>query len=305
MKKLILPGGSGFMGQYLARYFGERGYETVILSRQNKQESGIAYKKWDGKHLGDWVQELEGADAVLNLAGRTVNCRYTPENRRQILESRVDSTRILGQAIAACTRPPRLWLNAGSATIYEDTRGELPANDEYSTRIGSDFSPGVCKAWEAAFFEAPVQPSVRRLALRIAIVLGKGGGALEPLLGLARRFMGGRQGGGQQFFSWIHLEDFARIVEFLIAHQEIDGIINCAAPNPLTNKELMQKLRRTVGRSWGLPLAEWMLRLGAVFMGTEVELVLKSRKVVSSRLPQAGFQFLYPELETALKQILS
>lgn len=306
MRTLIIPGGSGFLGIYTAKYFVQHGWRVIVLSRSAAADKdGIQFLQWDGKTLGDWAKCFEGADAVLNLAGRTVNCRYTEENKRQILDSRVDSTRVLGQAIAACQTPPKVWLNSGSATIYMDTRGDLPANDEYSNRIGDDFSMGVCKTWEKTFNEA-ITPHTRKIILRTAITLGKGGGAAEPMIKLAKWHIGGAQASGNQFVSWLHVEDFARMVEFLIEHTELSGVFNCAAPNPVTNQQFMRSLRQAVGVSWGLPTAKWMLKLGAaLIMKTEVELVLKSRKVVSKRFAEAGFKFKYEHVEDAWKEILS
>jgi len=304
MKKIIIPGGSGFLGTYLAKAAIKKGYQPIILSRSAKpQKEGIEYLQWDGKIMGDWAKALDGAAAVINMAGRTVDCRYTDENKRQILESRVDSTKILGEAIQACTTPPPVWLNSSSATIYEDTRGDTPANTEESTRIGDDFSMNVCKSWEKTFFEAPT-PNVRRVALRTTIVFGRGGGAMEPLVGLVKWWLGGTQGSGKQFVSWLHIDDFVNICFFLIDNPKIEGIINAAAPNPITNKEFMAALRQAYGRSWGMPMMEWQLRLGAILIRTEAELILKSRKVVSKRLPEAGFQFQFEHILDAFKDIL-
>jgi len=304
MPKLIIPGGSGFLGLYLAKFFNQKGWEVFILSRSAARKSEYAtFVQWDGKHLDKWTSVLEGADAVVNMAGRTVNCRYNEENKRQILESRLDSTQIIGKAIAACQDPPKVWINSSSATIYKDTRGDTPPNDEFSERIGDDFSMTVCKKWEKAFSEAAVG-ACRKIALRTAIVIAKEpGGALEYLIKLTKTFLGGTQGMGEQFVSWVHLYDFARVVDFLIAHEEMEGVVNCAAPNPVTNETFMRKLREACGRSWGLPMPAWLLEVGAVFIRTQTELILKSRKVVSKRLPDAGFKFDYPTLDAAFEQI--
>ena len=304
--KLIIPGGSGFLGLYLADYFSQQGWEVVILSRSAKAstDKNIRFVQWDGKTLGDWAKELEGADAVVNMAGRTVNCRYTDTNKAEILNSRIDSTRILGEAIAKCQQAPRLWLNSSSATYYKDTRGDLPANDEYNGETGQDFSMGVCQAWEKAFDEAVVPNSVRKIALRTSIVIGKGGGAMEPILNLVRRFVGGAQGAGTQYISWVHLHDFARVIDFLIERDDISGVINCAAPNPEQNKDFMRKLRKACRVPFGLPMPVFLLRFGAILIQTEAELILKSRKVVSKRLAEAGFEFEYPTLEKAFAEIV-
>ena len=304
MPKLIIPGGSGFLGLQLARHFGAKGWMVYILSRQEKKSEGnIRFLSWDGKTLGAWAKEIDGADAIVNMAGRTVNCRYNKTNKKQILDSRIDSTRILGEAVAQATNKPKIWINSSSATIYQDTRGTLPANNEYDGKIGTDFSMNICKAWEKEFNAAP-SDTVRKIALRSAIVIGKEpGGAMEYLINLSKLWLGGTQGGGQQFISWVHLKDFGRVVEFLIEQEHIFGVINCAAPNPVTNQTFMKELRNAVGRSWGLPMPKFLLALGAVFLRTQTELVLKSRKVVSKRLEEEGFQFEYSSIQTAFKEI--
>lgn len=304
MPKLIIPGGSGFLGLQLARHFGAKGWVIYILSRQQKASEGnIHFLQWDGKTLGAWAKEIDGADAMVNMAGRTVNCRYNDKNKKQILDSRIDSTRVLGEAVAKATNKPKVWINSSSATIYQDTRGAVPANDEYEGKVGTDFSMNICKAWEKEFKAAP-SDSVRKIALRTAIVIGKEpGGAMEYLINLSKLWLGGTQGSGAQFISWVHLKDFGRVVEFLIEHEHISGVINCAAPNPVTNQTFMKELRAALGRSWGLPMPKFLLEIGAVFLQTQTELILKSRKVVSKRLEEEGFQFEYPSIQRAFEEI--
>lgn len=304
MPHLVIPGGSGFLGLQLARHFQTIEWRVSILSRREQAtKDGVEFIYWDGKTFGDWCAVLERADAVVNMAGRTVNCRYTDANKRQIYDSRMDSTRILGEAIAKANNPPKVWINSSSATIYEDTRGNLPANDEYSKRIGNDFSMNICKAWEKEFNQFSID-GVRQIALRTAIVIGKeAGGAMEPLLRLVKFWLGGKQGSGQQFISWVHLYDFSRVVEFLIEKEHIAGVVNCAAPNPVTNQEFMSKLRQAAGRSWGLPMPKPLLEFGAVLIQTQTELILKSRKVVSKRLEEEGFSFQYKTIEDAFAEI--
>ncbi len=306
MAKLVIPGGSGFLGLYLADYFSQKGWDVVIFSRSQKksENSKIRYVQWDGKTLGDWVKEIDGADALVNMAGRTVNCRYTEENKAQILNSRLDSTKVLGEAIAQASHPPEVWINSSSATYYKDTRGDAPANDEYHGQTGNDFSMGVCQAWERVFQEAKVPDSVRKIPLRTTIVIGKGGGAMGPILNLVRKGLGGAQGPGTQYISWVHIHDFARCTDFLIAQKEVSGVINCAAPQPELNRDFMRKLRKACGVPFGMPLAVWMLKLGAILIKTEVELILKSRKVISKRLEELGFEFEYPTLEKAFAEIV-
>ena len=302
--KMIIPGGSGFLGLYLAQYFSEKGWEVVILSRSVKPSNAtIRFVQWDGKTLGPWAQEIDGATAIVNMAGRTVNCRYNEVNKKQILDSRIDSTNILGQAIVAASKPPKIWINSSSATIYQDTRGDIPANDEYNGQIGDDFSMNICKAWEKEFNTVPTTHT-RKIALRTAIVIAQEtGGALEYLINLTKLWLGGTQGGGQQFVSWVHLYDFAHCIQFLIDKEHIKGVINCAAPNPVTNQVFMAKLRQYCGRSWGLAMPRWLLEIGAILIRTQTELILKSRKVVSKRLEEEGFQFEYTTLDEAFTQI--
>lgn len=305
MPHLVIPGGSGFLGLQLAHYFSAQQWEVTILSRkQHAPKHNIDFVQWDGKTLGSWATVIDGADVVVNMAGRTVNCRYNKTNKQQILDSRIDSTRVLGQAIAQAAQPPELWINSSSATIYQDTRGTAAANDEHEGKIGTDFSMNVCKAWEKEFMTAKLPQSVRKIALRTAIVIGKEkGGAMEYLINLTKYWLGGTQGNGQQFISWVHLNDFSRIVDFLIQKKAVSGIINVAAPNPVTNQVFMAKLRKVLGRSWGMPTPKFLLEIGAIFLQTQTELVLKSRKVISKRLEEEGFEFDFPTIEEAFKEI--
>jgi len=297
--KIVIPGGSGQVGTLLARACLEDGHEVVVLSRQ-PQTHPWRVMTWDGVTLGPWAGELDGCDAVINLAGRSVNCRYSAANRKAILDSRVLSTRVVGQAIAHAARPPRVWLQASTATIYAH-RYDAP-NDEASGRIGEGpdvpdawtFSIDVARAWEIALDEAAV-PQTRKVALRSAITLSPDrGGIFDTLLALVRRGLGGTAGDGRQFISWIHHEDFVRAVRWLIDHDDLAGAVNLAAPNPLPNAAFMRVLREAWGTPVGLPATEWMLEAGAVFLRTETELILKSRRVVPRRLLEHGFEFTYP-----------
>ncbi len=304
MSKLLIPGGSGFLGMQLARHFSQKGWEVCVLSRSKKaNKEGVCFVQWDGKSLGDWCKQLDTTQVVVNMAGRSVNCRYNEKNKKEILDSRVQSTRILGQAIAQAAQLPTVWINSSSATIYEDTRSDMPSNDEYEGKLGNDFSPSICKAWENEFFGASVA-GVRQVAMRTAIVIGKEpGGALEYLINLTKLWLGGTQGSGDQYISWVHLHDFTRMVEFLIEKQTIKGLVNCAAPYPISNKEFMAKLRKAVGRSWGLPMPRFLLEIGTFMLRTQTELVLKSRKVVSKRMEEEGFIFDFDTVEKAFKEI--
>ncbi|MFD2785306.1 TIGR01777 family oxidoreductase [Hymenobacter rubripertinctus] len=297
--KLILAGGSGFLGRHLARHFTQLGYSVVVLGRTARP--GVV--RWNGRTLGPWAAELEGAAVLINLAGKSVDCRYHAVNRYAIVRSRTDSTRILGEAVAACVTPPAVWLNASTATIYQDTREAQPANTEASGRLGRDFSEMVAQRWEAEFNLAPV-PATRRVALRAAIVLGTDGGALPVMAQLARFGLCTPQGNGQQWISWLHIADFCRAVEFLVARPNLEGAFNLCAPAPLSNHAFMALLDQHYRPRWHLPQPQWLLEVGAFLLGTETELILKSRKVVPDRLLSAGFRFQFPDCPTALADLL-
>lgn len=307
--RIVIPGGSGQVGRVLARAFHADGHEVVVLSR-SPVSAPWQVVSWDARSLGPWAGELEGAAAVINLAGRSVNCRYTPENRRQIMESRVESTRVLGQAIARCQRPPAVWLQSSTATLYAH-RFDAP-NDERSGLLGGGepgapdtwrFSTDVARAWEAAVDEAET-PRTRKVKLRSAMVMSPdGGGIFDVLLSLVRRGLGGQSGSGRQYVSWIHYLDFIRALYWLMNHAEVEGAVNVASPNPLPNAEFMRALREAWGIPFGLPATEWMLEIGAVVLRTESELILKSRRVVPGRLLEHGFRFDYPDWPSAARDL--
>jgi len=305
-QRIILAGGSGFLGNALAKRFCARGYAVVVLTRSPRiRADGVEEILWDGKTLGAWAKRVDGADAVINLTGRSVDCRYSVANRRVIIASRVDSTRVLGETIARCAAPPRVWLNASSATIYKhtfdtpmDEAGETGATPEAK----DEFSIEVIRQWERALDEART-PATRKVALRITLVLGAEGGVFRVLRRLARLGLGGRMGNGAQFVSWIHETDFCSAVEGIIAHEELSGVVNLAAPNPVTNTEMMATLREVCHVPFGLPATRWMLEVGAFFLRTETELILKSRRVVPGRLLASGFQFRFPEIRAALRDL--
>ena len=307
--KIVIPGGSGQVGTILARAFHGSGDEVVVLSRRPEAQPWRVVA-WDGATPGAWQREIDGCHTVINLAGRSVNCRYTPRHRQEILDSRVLSTRVVGQAIAGAASPPRVWLQASTATIYAH-RYDAP-NDERSGILGGHepgapdtwrFSIDVAGAWERTFDEA-ICPGTRKVALRSAMTLSPDpGGVFDTLLGLARRGLGGRAGDGRQFMSWIHDADFIATVRWLIEHDEIDGAVNVASPNPLPNGEFMRELRQACGSRFGLPLSMWMLEVGAFFMRTETELILKSRRVTPARLLEHGFEFRYPHWRDAARDL--
>lgn len=290
--KVVLAGGTGFIGQAFQRKFAALGYEVVHVSRRPEHLS------WDDE--AGIVAALEGADMLINLAGRSVDCRYNAKNRSDILQSRLETTKALGRAVDACETPPKLWFNASTATIYRHAE-DRPMTEE-TGEIGSGFSVDVARAWEEAFFSfRPLR--TRQIALRISIVLGPGGGVMTPFKHLVRFGLGGAQGSGRQRFSWIHVDDLFRIVRFLREREDASGVFNCASPHPVTNRELMAAMRAALGRRFGLPSPRWLLELGAWAIRTETELILKSRWVLPDRLQRLGFAFEYPAIEDALRHI--
>ncbi len=353
-KKIIITGGTGFIGQALAKYWGKEN-RIVLLSRQTvnghsnnynkalikaKDGYNVTYWRWDALHLEKhWANEIDGADIVINLAGKSVNCRYGEKNKQEIIDSRTNATDTIGNAIRLAVTPPNLWINAASATIYRNAN-DFP-QDEFTGEISDlkkdnmpysmldrlrwkwkrlkaglfqgkqsslykdldqDFSVRVCKTWEQSFF-ALRTPFTRKVALRSAVTLGDAG-VVVPYFNLLKFGLGGHQGSGKQMYSWVHIEDFARTIEFIFEHPEMEGVYNCAAPNPVTNKEFMETFRKITGHKIGLPAWKWMLEIGALMIGTETELILKSRWVLPTKLMQSGFSFKYPQLEIALKEII-
>ena len=303
--KVVIPGGSGQVGTLLARALRARGDDVVVIARNGADVS------WDGRTLGPWVSELDGADAVVNLAGRSVNCRYTRKNLDAMMSSRVDSTRVVGEAISRAARPPRVWLQMSTATIYAH-RFDAP-NDEATGVIGGDepdapaywkFSIDIARAWERTQAEADT-PRTRKVALRSAMVMSPDrGGIFEVLLGMVRRGLGGAIAGGSQWISWIHERDFVRSVELLLARDDFSGAVNLASPSPLPQREFMAALREAWGIGWGLPATRLMAEVGAFFLRTDTELVLKSRRVVPGRLAVAGFRFDFQNWPEAARELV-
>ena len=307
--KIVIPGGTGQVGTILARALHADGHDVVVVSR-TPHKAPWRVVAWDAERLGPWTRELDGADIVVNLAGRSVNCRYTAENRRLIKDSRVHSTRVVGEAIAAAARPPRVWLQMSTATIYAH-RYDAP-NDEATGVIGGAepgapetwrFSIDVATSWERALEQA-VTPRTRKVALRSAIVMSPDrGGVFDLLLRLVRFGLGGRSGDGRQYVSWIHDRDFVRAVYWLIDHDKLDGAVNLAAPHPLPNADFMRALREAWGIRVGLPASAWMLEIGTWLLRSETELALKSRRVVPGRLAQHGFAFDFPTWPEAARDL--
>jgi len=308
--RIVLPGGSGQVGQLLARAFVAQGHEVVVLSRGGQSPVGRTVA-WDGQALGTWASALDGADVVVNLAGRIVNCRYTPENLRQMRASRVDSTRVVGEAIAAAAHPPPVWLQMSTATLYAH-RFDAPNDDETGLIGGGEpdapaswrNSVEIARAWEQALADADT-PHTRKVAMRSAVVMSPDrGGIFDVMLGLVRRGLGGAAAGGAQYVSWIHDDDFVRAVKLLI-ERDVAGAVNLAAPNPIPQRDFNRALREAWGARIGLPATRAMLSLGAWAMGTETELVLKSRRVISTRLAALGFEFEHPEWPAAARELVA
>lgn len=299
MKTILLAGGTGTMGRILQDHFVKHGWRVIVLTRQPDRHTkdGVTFLPWDGRNPGAWTRELEHADVVVNLAGRSVDCRYNTRNKAAILNSRVDATHALGQAIERCTTPPKLWINLSSATVYR--HAEDRAMDEATGELGTDFSPQVVLAWEKAFFAHP-RPGVRQVAVRCAMVFSKQGGVFPRFRQLVRIGSGGQHGPGSQYLSWVHEADVAGFFHWLIDTPQAEGIINLAAPEPLPERDLMRHLRERLRPLLHINTPAWMLPIGAWLMRTEAELVLKSRRVVPTRALQLGFRFQYPRIGPAL-----
>ena len=308
--RIVIPGGSGQVGQILARHFHAQGHAVTVLSR-GVTPAPWRVTAWDGLTQSDWIADLEGSDVCINLAGRSVNCRYNAANRRAIYDSRVLSTLLLNEVIAGLRHPPRVWLNASTATIYrhaldrpmDEATGELGGNEPGAPDTWN-FSIRVAKGWEEAFFSIPT-PLTRKVAMRSAITFSPDrGGIFDVLLGLVRRGLGGTNGSGSQFVSWLHETDLIRSVDFLIARDDFTGVVNLASPNPLPNRDFLRALREAWGTRIGLPASAWMIEIGAFLMRTESELVLKSRRVVPGRLLAQSFQFQFSDWPAAARELV-
>jgi uncharacterized protein (TIGR01777 family) len=292
-KTIIIAGGTGFAGKYLSQRFQDLGYTVNIISRQP------GHINWD--YTSAIAEVLENSEMLINLAGRSVDCRYNEKNKKEIYNSRIETTRTLGLAILKCKNPPKLWMNSSTATIYR--HAEDRPMTESTGDIGKGFSVNVATNWERAFFDFML-PNTRQVALRMAIVLGRDGGVIRPLKNLVRFGLGGKQGKGNQVFSWIHIEDLLNVIVYLQQHKELAGVFNASSPNPVNNMSLMQFLREKMKVKIGLPSPIWLLKIGAMIINTETELVLKSRWVIPERLLRSGFEFKYPRINDALENIL-
>jgi len=313
-KKIVIAGGTGFIGNALTAYFGNDN-EIVILTRNvndgnnnanrlftidKNHQHNVRLVQWNAKDSGEWCKEIDGCDLVINLTGKSVNCRYTEKNKQEIFDSRTNSTKAIGDAIKNAIVPPKLWINAASATIYPHATEK--ANDEYSTDFDNDFSVQVCKLWEKSFFDQRTAFS-RKVALRMAVTLGDGG-VMVPYLNLCKFALGGKQGNGKQMYSWVHAEDVCRAIDFIWQKTELEGAFNVSSPNPVNNETFMHTLRKVTGHAIGLPAYTWMLKTGAAVIGTETELLLKSRWVLPTKLQENGFTFKYPHLQKAFEDLV-
>ncbi|HRE80316.1 MAG TPA: DUF1731 domain-containing protein [Opitutaceae bacterium] len=317
--KVVIAGGTGQVGNILIRYLHAAGHDCVVLTRkgqvapsvQAEGKGAVQFVLWDGASLGTWVNELEGAGAIINLAGRSVNCRYHQQNLQAMMESRIESTRVIGIALSQARLPPPVWLQASTATVYAH-RYDAP-NDEKSGVIGGTEigvpalwkkSVEIALAWEETLFRAST-PNVRRVALRSAMVMSPDrGGIFDVLCSLARRGLGGTQGSGDQFVSWIHETDFAHAVIFLLRRNDLHGAINLCSPAPLPNRDFLHALRTSLGVRFAPRNPAWLLEIGAFFMRTETELILKSRRVIPGRLRQEGYSFQFPTWAEAVADLV-
>lgn len=295
--KIIIAGGTGFLGENLEKHFTEKGNEVHILTRRPKRSNEI---QWDGKTMGEWKSVLEQADILINLTGKSVDCRYHEKNKQEIHASRIDSIKILQEAVNHCIHQPKVWLNASSATIYVHSEKQL--NTEENGIIGDDFSMNICKSWEKEFF-AMKNEGIRKVALRTSIVLGNNGGAFPKLRLITKMGLGGKQGRGNQMVSWIHIDDFCRAVDWIINNEEMSGAINVTAPSPISNEVMMGKLRKRFNVPFGLDAPVWQLEIASIFLNTETELLLKSRNVYPQKLLESGFQFSYPTFDEAIQEL--
>ncbi|MDX1278773.1 TIGR01777 family oxidoreductase [Oceanihabitans sediminis] len=299
MKTILIAGGTGFIGQTLEKYFTNKGHQVKILSRHPSRENEIY---WNAKDLEDsWVSHLENLDVLINLTGKNINCKFTEKNKELITKSRIDSTKILGKAIDTCQNPPKLWMNSSTTSLYKDSFDTEMSEENHE--IGNDFEKEVAEVWEEAFY-ASENPKTRKIIIRTSLVFGKGDGAFVPLKKLTQFGLGGKQGSGKQKVSWIHQTDFARAIEFLMNKEDASGPFNFCVPNPISNNYMMEAFRKAIGIPFGLPSPEFILKIGAYFIQTEPELILKSRNVIPKKLLDSGFEFQYSTIEAALKDLI-
>ncbi len=295
--KIVIAGGTGFIGNELVPHFEKNNYEVIVLGRTRINKPNYHY--WDGKTVTEWKNELKGTDVLINLTGKSVDCRYTEQNKKEIFDSRTNSIEVLEKAFNEIKETPKTWIQASTATIYRDEY-EAPNNEENGI-IGEGFSVQVATKWEDAFEK--VELTTKKVNLRMAIVLGSSGGAFPVLKRMARFGLGGKQGKGNQMISWIHITDLIKIIDLAIHNQWVNGVINCAAPEPVSNKSFMKQLRTSIKQSIAIPTPAWLLKIGAKLIGTETELILKSRWVVSKKLDSFGYRFQFPTIKFALENL--
>jgi uncharacterized protein len=301
MNRLVIAGGSGFLGQELIKPLLPDCQEIIVLTRGHDRTDGrVRYVHWDAKTLGGWAKHIDGADAIVNLVGRTVDCRKTDFNKRVILESRVNSVYALAAACRGAAKPPPVWVQSATAHIYGDTGDEVL--DE-SSPTGTGFAPMVGTAWEKALADS-VPPGIRTTVLRISFVLGCSGGALQTLARLARCGLGGHTGTGRQWMSWIHAADLNAVIRRAISNERMSGVYVVTAPGPVTNRDFMRELRRAVRRPWSPPVPAPLVRVGAILLRTDPELALYGRRLMPTRLIREGFTFRFPRLPEALADLL-
>ena len=300
-KKIILAAGSGFLGQSAAAYFHSLGYDIVILTRgAEKTQNGIVYLHWDGKTIGAWSREIDDSFAVINFAGRSVNCLYTDTNRKEIINSRVDSVCVLTEAILHSTSPPAVFIQAASLAIYGDTT----ALCDESAPLGSGFSSDVCRLWEDEFYKTDL-PQTRKILFRIGFALGRGGGAIEPLTKLTKLFLGGTIGSGTQYISWFHIEDLNRMFDFVLNNEKAKGTFNATGIDPVTNATFMRSLRKVLHMPWSPPVPSWLVKIGAyLIMRTDPVLALTGRKCIPKKLQDMGFQIKHTDLIKTLEEVV-
>ena len=299
MKRIVIAAANGFIGEHLVNHF-SKDFEVVgLVRRPMESKKNVRYVIWDGKQLGEWQSELEGAEVVINLAGKSVNCRHTEENKKGLLLSRTQSTQAIGQAIDLCKTKPRIWMNAAGASIYEYNKDQ--ANTEEDKQYATSFIATLSKEWEDAFY-AFTYPDLRQIALRTTVVLGKEDGAFPVVNRLAKMWLGGKQGSGKQMMSWIHIQDFVSAVDFILK-SNLNGNVNMGSPNPVSNSDFMRALRKANGRSFGLPTPEFALKIGARFLKTEPSLVLDGMYVKPKALLDSGFEFKFPSIEKAFENL--
>ncbi|SDB91912.1 TIGR01777 family oxidoreductase [Shouchella lonarensis] len=300
-KKVLLPGGSGFLGTSFANYLVTVGYEPIILTRsQQADRNGIKYVQWDGQTVGHWQSELEGATAVVNFTGKSVNCIYTKKNKEELIRSRLDSVKVIDEALKQTTNRPSVVIQAGSLAIFGNTTERCHEDSPH----GDDFPSSICKQWEEAFFKEDIT-GVRKVLFRIGFALGKGGGALGPLLKLAKIGLGGTVGNGRQYISWLHIDDLNRMIVRAIENEAMTGVYNATSTEPVQNSEFMKSLRTSIGKGWAPPAPKFAVILGAyTFMRTEPSLALTGRRCYPQRLIDEGFSFSYTDLDQTLKELV-